>query len=114
MDDCIFCRIAAGEVPSQKLYEDERVLAFRDVSPQAPTHVLVIPKEHTPNAATCVASDPALLGQLFARAAQLAIELGLQDEGFRLVTNCGTHGAQSVEHFHIHILGGAQLDAKLG
>ena len=113
MDDCIFCKIASGLIPSKKVYEDENALAFYDVAPQAPVHVLVIPKTHTPNVAAYAAEDPERAGALFTLAARLASDLGVKEEGFRLITNCGKHGAQSVDHFHIHILGGAQLSEKL-
>ena len=114
MDDCIFCQIASGKIPSKKVYEDDDAFAFYDAAPQAPVHVLVIPKVHTPNVVAYAADDPERMGALFALAARLAKQLGLAKEGFRLITNCGAHGAQSVNHFHIHILGGAQLTATLG
>ena len=105
MDNCIFCKILRGEIPSTKVYEDEKYYAFRDINPQAKEHILVIPKCHVKNVAQ---ADEALLGGLFYIAARIAENLGL-NEGFRLITNCGKHGAQSVEHLHVHILGGEQL-----
>lgn len=105
MDNCIFCKIIRGEIPSQKVFENEGYFAFRDIHPQAKTHVLVIPKTHVKNV---LEADEALLGGLFHTAAQVARQEGL-NEGFRLVTNCGKHGAQSVEHLHVHVLGGEQL-----
>lgn len=105
MDNCIFCKILRGEIPSQKVYEDEKCYAFRDIHPQAKEHVLVIPRQHVRNVAE---ASPELLGTVFHTAAKVAGLLGLS-EGFRLVTNCGKHGAQSVEHLHVHVLGGEQL-----
>ncbi|MEA5065558.1 MAG: histidine triad nucleotide-binding protein [Eubacteriales bacterium] len=109
MDDCIFCRIAAGQIPCDKVYEDEQALAFRDIAPQAPVHMLVVPKAHMRNVAECERDHPELVGCLFSLAARLAAQEGLAKGGFRLVTNCGPDAAQSVDHFHIHILGGGQL-----
>lgn len=111
MEDCLFCKIAAGEIPGAKVYEDDKFFAFRDIHPQAPTHILIIPKAHMANVQEC-ANDPALLGELFALAAKLAQSEGLT-KGFRLVTNCGPDGAQSVNHFHVHLLGGCQLSGQM-
>lgn len=105
MSDCIFCKIAAGEIPSKKAYEDEKVLAFYDLDPQAPVHILVIPKEHIKSAAEIDESNSALIARIFEVAAKLAKELGL-DNGFRVVTNCGESAGQSVHHIHFHLLGG--------
>ena len=105
MENCIFCKILNGEIPSNKVYEDEKYYAFRDINPQAKEHILVIPRQHVKNVAQ---ADAELLGGLFYTAARVAEQIGLT-EGFRLVTNCGKHGAQSVEHLHVHILGGEQL-----
>lgn len=114
MEDCIFCKIIAGTIPSTKVYEDELVYAFRDISPQAPTHILVVPKEHTPDVLACAKRGDALLGAVMAAAARIAEAEGLAASGFRLVTNLGEHGAQSVRHFHVHILGGRQLTGQMG
>lgn len=111
--DCIFCKIAAGEIPSKKVYEDEELLAFYDISPMAPVHVLIIPKMHIASAACIDGGTEAIVGRIFSLAAKLAAELGLSD-GFRVVTNCGKHGCQSVEHLHFHILGGRQLKTEMG
>ncbi len=105
MSDCIFCKIATGEIPSKKAYEDEKVLAFYDLDPQAPVHILVIPKEHIKSAAEIDESNSALVAHIFEVAATLAKELGL-DNGFRVVTNCGESAGQSVHHIHFHLLGG--------
>ena len=104
MEDCLFCKIAAGEIPSKKAYEDDEVLAFYDIAPQAPVHVLVIPKKHV--------SDAFLAG-LLRTAAKVAGELGLAESGFRLVSNCGADARQSVPHLHVHILGGKQLGDRM-
>ena len=113
MADCIFCKIAAGEIPSSKVYEDERVYAFKDINPQAPVHILVTPKEHMANVLECAEREDDLLGHLMKVASRIAREQGLAENGFRLVTNCGKHGAQSVNHLHIHILGGRQLGEQM-
>ncbi len=105
MSDCIFCKIAAGEIPSNKAYEDDKVLAFYDLDPQAPTHILVIPKQHIKSAAEIDESNSSLVAHIFEVAAKLAKELGL-DNGFRVVTNCGESAGQSVHHIHFHLLGG--------
>ena len=114
LNDCLFCKIAAGDIPSTKVYEDEDTYAFLDIAPQAPKHILVIPKAHMRNVLECADRDDALIGQLFRTAAMIAKEQGLGEKGFRLVTNCGTDAMQSVDHFHIHILGGATLSGQMG
>ena len=114
MNDCLFCRIAAGEIPSKKVYEDEDTYAFLDIAPQAPVHILVIPKAHMRNVLECADRDDELIGQLMRTAAKIAKEQSLGGKGFRLVTNCGPDAMQSVDHFHIHILGGAQLSGQMG
>jgi histidine triad (HIT) family protein len=106
-DNCLFCKIAAGEIPSQKIYEDDELFAFYDIAPQAPVHFLVIPKRHIPN--IMEVDDSALLGRLNLRAACLAKQLGLEERGARFVINCKDDGAQSVPHLHMHVLGGRQL-----
>lgn len=105
---CLFCRIVAGEVPATVVHEGPRTLAFRDVNPQAPTHVLVIPKDHHANAAELAAADPAYVGEVLAAAAEVARQEGLAG-GYRLVTNTGGDAGQSVDHLHVHLLGGRSL-----
>ena len=105
MSDCIFCKIAAGEIPSRKAYEDETVLAFYDLEPQAPVHVLVIPKAHIQSAAAVTPENSAVVAHIFEVIAKVADELGLK-EGFRVVTNSGVSAGQSVPHLHFHLLGG--------
>jgi histidine triad (HIT) family protein len=108
--DCLFCRIAAGSVPSTKVHEDDLVVAFRDIAPRAPTHILVIPREHIASAADLTEADGPMLGRLFATAAELARSEGIADAGYRLVSNVGRWGGQTVDHLHIHLLGGRSFD----
>jgi histidine triad (HIT) family protein len=109
MSDCLFCKIATGVIPSTRVSETERVLAFRDIQPQAPTHVLLIPKSHVADSAAVLDETHAeLLGEIFALAARIAREEGLGN-GWRLVTNVGADGGQSVPHLHLHLLGGRAM-----
>lgn len=108
MSDCIFCKIANGEIPSNKVYEDSRVVAFHDLDPQAPVHVLLIPKEHIASALEITPENSAMVAHIFEVAAKLAGELGLEN-GFRIVNNCGKDGMQSVQHLHFHLLGKRQM-----
>ena len=112
MSDCIFCKIIAGEIPSTKVYEDDSILAFRDIAPQAPTHILVIPKQHIGSVAEITAENSAVVAHIFETIAKVAAAEGLE-KGYRVVSNCGEHGCQSVKHLHFHILGGAQLTEKM-
>lgn len=105
MSDCIFCRIAAGEIPAKKVYEDDLVFAFHDIRPQAPVHILVIPKQHIQSMAALTAEHEAVMGRLMVVAGQLASEHGCS-EGFRAIANTGRVGLQEVYHLHLHILGG--------
>jgi histidine triad (HIT) family protein len=105
--DCLFCRIVAGEIPGDVVHSTDRVVAFRDVAPVAPTHVLVVPREHTADAAATAADDPALVGALVAAAAEVAGLEGLDD--YRLVFNTGAGAGQSVFHTHLHVLGGRSM-----
>jgi histidine triad (HIT) family protein len=109
MTSCIFCKIGKGEIPSTKVFEDERVLAFDDLHPAAPTHVLVIPKEHIASVNDVEASHAALLGHLFVVARAVAEKKGVAAGGYRLVMNTGDHAGQSVHHMHLHVLGGRDL-----
>lgn len=105
MDDCIFCKIAKGEIPSNKAYEDDKVLAFYDLEPQAPVHILIIPKEHILSAAEITEENSGVVAHIFEVAAKLAKEKKL-DGGFRIVSNAGEDAGQSVKHLHFHLLGG--------
>lgn len=104
--DCLFCRIVAGEVPSDRVHEDDLLVAMRDIAPRAPTHVLILPREHIPSAADLSAEDGPLLGAIFEAAARLATSEGIAERGYRLVTNVGQWGGQSVDHLHFHLMGG--------
>lgn len=106
MSDCIFCKIVRGEIPSNKVYEDEDILAFNDIQPQRPVHVLVIPKKHITSLATATDADAPVLGRILAKANELATAQGSPD-GFRVIINTGRVGQQEVPHLHVHIVGGA-------
>lgn len=106
---CLFCRIADGDLPATRLHEDDLVVAFRDIAPDAPTHVLIVPREHIRSAAELGETHGALLGRLFAVAAEVARAEGIADAGYRLVTNIGDQGGQSVHHLHMHLLGGRRM-----
>lgn len=107
---CLFCRIAAGEVPSTMVHDDGLVIAIRDIAPRAPTHILLIPRRHIASAADLVESDGPLLGRLFSVAADLARSEGVADAGYRLVSNVGRWGGQSVDHLHVHLMGGRSFE----
>jgi len=107
MSDCLFCRIIKGEIPSTKVAESSTILAFRDVNPQAPTHVLVIPRVHV--ASLAAADNPVMLGDLLSFAASVAKSEGLEDSGYRVVANTGGDGGQTVDHLHLHVLGGRRM-----
>jgi histidine triad (HIT) family protein len=109
MSECIFCKIVKGEIPSNRIFEDEEMLAFHDVNPQAPVHFLVIPKKHIRSIMELDAPDTALLGRLLFRAQELAKSLDCGERGARFVINCKSHGGQTVDHLHIHALGGRFL-----
>jgi histidine triad (HIT) family protein len=106
--DCLFCKIAAGTIPVKRLFEDGQVLAFPDINPQAPMHVLVIPKQHVASMAETTAKDEAMLGHLLTACAEVARQQGL-GKGYRLVINTGPDGGQTVEHLHVHLLGGRHM-----
>ena len=110
--DCIFCKIIAGEIPSKKAYEDESMLAFYDINPQAPVHILVIPKEHIPSVDGVNAQNSAVVAKIFETIPKIAAEAGLTN-GYRVITNCGEDACQTVKHLHFHILGGARLSEQM-
>ena len=109
MSDCLFCKIAAGELPSNKVYEDENVFAFHDLNPKAPTHVLIIPRQHIATINDIQPENSALVGQLYLTAKQIAQDMGFSDAGYRVVMNCNQDAGQTVFHIHLHLLGGRQL-----
>lgn len=108
MSDCLFCKIIAGEIPSTKVYEDDQILAFRDIKPEAPTHILFIPKKHIPNLNQLQEEDQPLLGAMLKVMGEEALRQGLT-EGYRIVSNCGEKAGQTVDHLHFHLLGGRNL-----
>jgi histidine triad (HIT) family protein len=108
--DCIFCKIVAGSIPSNKIYEDERILAFHDIQPLAKVHVLIIPKKHIATMNEVESDDWSYIGDIHRAAQQIARELGIAESGYRLVNNCGKEGGQVVYHIHYHLLGGEQLE----
>ena len=112
MSNCLFCKIIAGDIPSAKVYEDDSILAFRDIAPQAPTHILVIPKAHIPSCDGITAENSAVVAHIFTVIPQIAKAEGLEN-GYRVVSNCGDHAGQTVHHLHFHILGGKQLSLEM-
>lgn len=112
MKDCLFCKIIAGEVPSTKVYEDEAVLAFRDIAPQTPVHILVIPKQHIGGMDEVAPENSGVISHIAEVIAAVARQEGL-DKGYRVVSNVGEHGCQSVRHLHFHILGGTQMKGQM-
>ena len=112
MENCLFCKIAAGVIPSTKVYEDETVLAFRDIAPQAPTHILVIPKAHIGSVADVTPGNSNVVAHIFEVIPAIAVKEGLTN-GYRVVSNCGPDAGQTVQHLHFHILGGKQLAMEM-
>lgn len=108
MDDCIFCKIVKGKIPSEKVYEDDEILAFKDINPVAPVHILVIPKKHIASADDIEEVDEAVIGKIFTVIKRIAKENNLTN-GYRIVNNCGEDGRQEVKHLHFHLLGGRKL-----
>lgn len=109
MEDCIFCKIVAGDIPADIVYEDDQVIAFRDLNPQAPTHVLVIPRRHIASLNDLSPDDEAVIGRLFSAARNIAVREGFADAGYRTVINCNADGGQTVFHVHLHLLGGRPM-----
>ena len=106
---CFFCKIAEGKMETDKVYEDDQIIAFNDINPQAPTHILIIPKKHISTLNDLEPDDSALIGELLIAAKNIAHKLGFSDDGYRTVFNCNVHGGQSVYHLHLHLLGGRQM-----
>ena len=112
MSNCLFCKIIAGDIPSTKVFEDDLVLAFRDIAPQAPTHILVVPKAHIADCNGITADNSAVVAYIFAVIPQIAVAEGLVN-GYRVVSNCGEDAGQTVQHLHFHILGGKKLNLEM-
>jgi histidine triad (HIT) family protein len=113
-DDCLFCRIIAGELPSDRLYHDHEVTAFRDINPAGPVHILIVPNRHISGVDALEAGDEPLVGRLFSLARQLAEQEGIQDSGYRLIINNGPDGGQVVYHLHLHLIGGRRMRYPMG
>ncbi|GBF75414.1 histidine triad nucleotide-binding protein [Paenibacillus sp. 598K] len=113
MSDCIFCKIIEGSIPSKKVLENDQVLAFHDIQPAAPVHVLIIPKKHIPTMNDVAAEDGETIAAVFAAAREIAAELGIAESGYRLINNCNSEGGQVVYHLHVHLLGGEPLGPLL-
>ena len=109
MSDCIFCKIISGDIPAEKVFENDHVIGFRDLNPQAPTHVLVIPKKHISTINDLQEEDKALVGEMYLAAKQIAADEGLSDDGYRTVMNCNEQAGQTVFHIHLHLLGGRRM-----
>ncbi|AJA48376.1 HIT family protein [Clostridium pasteurianum DSM 525 = ATCC 6013] len=110
MEDCIFCKILKGEIPCDKVYEDDRVLSFKDINPEAPVHVLIIPKKHISSINELKEDDEKLIGYIYTVAGKIAKQLGISEKGYRIVSNCGEDGGQTVGHIHFHFLAGRKLN----
>ena len=110
--DCLFCKIVAGDIPSSKVYEDEYAYAFRDINPQAPVHILIVPKEHIPSVDGINSSNSAVVAKIFEAIPKIAAQEDLGG-GYRVISNCGDNACQSVKHLHFHIVGGAQLSEQM-
>ncbi len=113
MEDCVFCKIIKGDIPSNKVYEDEDILAFRDIQPAAPIHILVIPKKHIKSLNDLEKADECLVSKLLFAIKKIAEEQGFAEDGYRVISNCGKNGAQEVPHLHFHLLAGKQLGEKI-
>lgn len=113
MDDCIFCKIVKGEIPSEKVYEDDKVLAFKDINPAAPIHVLVIPKEHVQDVLGIKPENKEMISDIFFAINKIAKQLGIEKDGFRIINNCGKDAGQEVMHLHFHLLAGGKMGPKI-
>lgn len=111
--DCIFCKIIDKEIPAQIVYEDEEILAFKDIAPKAPVHIIVIPKKHIEKITEIERQDEAVIGKIYSAINQIAKEQGIAGDGFRVIINCGENGGQEVNHVHFHLLGGTKLGMKI-
>lgn len=113
MEDCIFCKIIRKEIPSDIVYEDEEIIAFKDIQPAAPIHILVIPKKHIPSLVELEKEDEALIGKIYTVINKIAEQQGVKEKGYRVIVNCGKDGGQEVEHLHFHLLAGTKLGEKI-
>ena len=113
MEDCLFCKIIKGDIPSTKVYEDEFVYAFKDINPEAPVHILVVPKKHIKSMNEIEEIDENLIGKIFLAIKKIAKEQGVAEQGYRVISNCGKDAGQTVMHLHFHILGGRKLGEKI-
>ena len=113
MEDCLFCKIIKGEIPSIKVYEDDEILAFNDINPAAPIHILVIPKKHITSLIELEDEDKNIIGDIYLVINKIAKELGIAEKGFRVIVNCGEDGGQEVKHLHFHLIGGEKLGTKI-
>lgn len=113
MEDCIFCKIIKGEIPSEKVYEDEDILAFKDIDPAAPIHILIIPKKHIENIMEVSEEDTYLIGKITTVIQKIAKQLNVDEKGFRLISNCGPDSGQEVMHLHFHLLAGRKMGPKI-
>lgn len=113
MNDCLFCKIINGEIPSNKVYEDEEILAFRDINPVAPVHILVIPKKHIDSLVGLEKEDELLIGKIYTVINKIAKQEDIDEKGFRVIVNCGEDGGQEVKHLHFHLIGGKKLGFKI-
>ena len=113
MEDCVFCKIIKGKIPSEKVYEDDKVLAFKDINPAAPIHVLVIPKEHVENVLEINEGNNEMISDIFLAINKIAKQLGIEDDGFRIINNCGKDAGQEVMHLHFHLLAGGKMGPKI-
>ncbi len=112
--DCVFCKIVAGEIPSDILYRDDELIAFRDINPIAPTHILIVPTKHIPSLLETTDDDLPMISHMVKIGNDLAVKEGVSERGYRLVINCGKEGTQLVQHLHMHLLGGRQLSGRVG
>ena len=113
MEDCLFCKIIKGEIPSQKVYEDDEILAFKDINPAAPIHILVIPKKHINSLADMKDGDEQIISKIYKKINEIAEEQGFKENGYRVIVNCGKDGGQEVMHLHFHLLAGKELGEKI-
>ena len=113
MENCIFCKIINGEIPSNKVYEDDEILAFKDINPQMPVHILIVPKKHFKSIMDISKEDELLIGKIFTVIQKIAKELGIDNDGFRIISNCGENAGQTVKHLHFHILAGKKMSDKI-